>query len=63
MVQVLLILTKKVKQPGTISFGVPLGINQQKSAQKSIKYRNIDFEYFYSIVKLRANFCWLMKHT
>ena len=36
-------------------------MNWQKAAQKSVRYKKINFEY-YSIIRLRANFSKLMKH-
>ena len=36
-------------------------MNWQKAAQKSVRYKKINFEY-YSIIRLRANFSRLMKH-
>ena len=60
-IQVLRILTKNVQSPGTISFRVS-GNQPAKICQKSIRYGNINFEY-YSIERLRANFCSLIKHA
>ena len=54
IIQVLHILTKIYISHQVLYLLVCLGINQQKSAQKSIRYRNIDFEYYYSIIRLRA---------
>lgn len=36
---------------------VYLRISSKKSARKSIRYRNIIFEYYLFIVRFRANFC------
>ena len=49
LIQVLHMLTKNIQSPDTISFGVP-GTNQQESAQKPIRYRNVKLEYY-------SNYC------
>ena len=41
---------------------VSLGVNQQRSAQKSIKYRTIGLECYLFIARLRADLCRMMKH-
>ena len=55
LIQVLHILTKNVQSPDTISFGVP-GTNQQESAQKPIRYRNVKLEYYSNYCKTESTF-------